>query len=488
MTTNKIYYVHISSQNVPHYFSLGLICPTILIENRNIDIQNNFCNEILISEKKWDKYLDCSIECVFIDEINLKELGNGYYSYNSFIPLSRIKLIFFSNKKMMENIIWSTNETASYLPDDLVRFERKIKEEISNIKINELEIKSRIEPELINNIEKFNKIIGGFAFSKLLRNNFIDPNLTYSNSYFELYKSLLNEIETPHIENENLFNGLFNKKESKWVRLKIHINKNISNDYVIKIALEKNIILKEKFNAIVFEKNIDDEEVYILSILATYGEGKPKTIEDFITDLGNNNFSTKFKETLTILLGFHLGYKKIRNYYNISKNNIPVKFELVSTLDYYTIEHIYNFVNNDKDLFSRTKYQYLPIQNTEKNIIDNTKYFGYYICNSNIIISIIPEFLSYIYIQNLIQKNATVNNNSIMEDYISSIYKIVELNESKKISFKNLIYKSLREILENITEQIKLDYDHNKQLNKKNNKKNKINKEAKNAKNGELNF
>jgi hypothetical protein len=294
-----------------------------------------------------------------------------------------------------------------------------------------------------------------------LRSNYVDPNLTYSNSYFELYKTIQIEFDRLELDNsnhQNKFAGLFNNKESNWFKFKKHIDKCINNEYVIALASDKNIKLVEKFNIIQYDLNINDEEIYVLIILATYGEGKPKSIEDFVNDLENNAIIAKFKDNATILLGFHVGYKKIRNYYSISNNNIPVKFELVNQLDYYTIEYVYNYVNKEKDLYERTKYEYLTLPAPEKNIIDNVKYFGFYNCNSNIIISILPEFLSNLYVHDLIEQNASLSSSAIVEKYLFTIYKMIDLDYNKKISIEKMTYKILRDILLVIAEQLKYDY------------------------------
>jgi hypothetical protein len=182
-------------------------------------------------------------------------------------------MIYFSNKKMMDNIVWSTNETAAYFPSNLFNFEKKLKDNITTIKSDYPQTKTELDSDLKKNIEKYNIIIGGFSFSKLLRSNYVDPNLTYSNSYFELYKTIQIEFDRLELDNsnhQNKFSGLFNNKESNWFKFKKHIDKCINNEYVIALASDKNIQLVEKFNIIQYDLNINDEEIYVLIILAFY--------------------------------------------------------------------------------------------------------------------------------------------------------------------------------------------------------------------------
>jgi hypothetical protein len=83
------FYIPINSGSLAHYFSKAIILPAKYFTNKPDDIQNRFANSLLLSESKWVRNSDCSIEVVLTDtEVkDLSKVSEHFFLYNTPIPI-----------------------------------------------------------------------------------------------------------------------------------------------------------------------------------------------------------------------------------------------------------------------------------------------------------------------------------------------------------------------------------------------------------------
>lgn len=464
MNTSNNYYIHISCENIPHYLSHAHIAPSIFYENRHNDFQSNQSNILIFSNKKWHANYDCSLEVLLPKDIILTQLNSEYFYYDWFIPISRLKSIFYCNKELMENVMWVTREGTTFIPDRLFIYEEKsITDSAESVlSIQNLIIDNEKSINLKRAISNYNRILGAFALSKLIRNNYFDTRLTYSLTFIELLVSINNttckEISSTEFT-INKINGLFNNSiNSDWIKLKKFLNSEIKNDFVLQYSLNNGIQLKEIFNKILLDQVQQGSILYYLIILATYGEGRAKSLDDFFADIEENKIPKKYKETAILLLGLYTGYYKLRHLYNFSYSIIPVKFELNSQLDYVAIECIYIYVQNSSNTDTPIDFNIISLPDKEYNIIDNSKYKGLYVYNTNVITSADFDFMSKEYILNLKEKYGNIENQELIKNHINKILELHNLSESKEIIFRKLTINFIMELFDKILDEVMSDY------------------------------
>ncbi len=444
----KTLFVPIKSQNLAFYYSRGLILPANNIENRTEDIQNQFLNGILLTEIKWTDETDCCLEIV-LDNFNPNKISQNFYIINKPIPISRICSIYFKNKKQKETTLWNINNSTAFIPENIVKIETNpvekiiLKNEFENIQ----EVKF-VSTEYNEKIKEFDKILGGLAFMKFGGSS----SMNYSQNYFVVLSDLNKIFENEIFRTNTSFNlklkGILTN-ESVWTVLLQHLQNEITKDYVKKLAEEKNVKLEQNY-ILEFNKldltNSEARIIYYLSIIATYGTGKQNKIEDLVYDLSINKIEHN-KEIVSLLFGMYEGYKILRH----SINNMNIKFELNSKLDFYTIESVYQFVfNKIKD---NSKFEY--IDNWCPKFINNINeddFETYQVLDKKIILKKkirpeSPEFLEQFYQKSISQFLEEINN--------SEISKIIDIKELfEKIKLKKFLAKFQQALVSNMNAKL----------------------------------
>ncbi len=86
-------FLHINSVNLGLYFNTALISPANYIKTRREDIQTKNNNQLLLSDRKWSKTSDCSLELVITSieysEIKENNISSNYFLFNNPLPISR---------------------------------------------------------------------------------------------------------------------------------------------------------------------------------------------------------------------------------------------------------------------------------------------------------------------------------------------------------------------------------------------------------------
>lgn len=348
----KSFYIPINSGSLAHYFSKAIILPAKYFTNKPEDIQNRFADSMLLSESKWVRNCDCSIEIVLTDAEakELAKVSDRFYLYNTPIPISRVKSIVFLDAKQKETTIWNINSGAAFVPDGIVSVEKNRDIDI----LSDIEIEAgndfKSTAELSDKIKRFDIILGGFAFMRLGGKSFMNFSENYFStlSYFNklIEEQTLNAAKDKGLKFSNKYVGLFSRQESEWSKWQQYIYQNLDAQEVEALAEKEGIRVEKKLGLLKIDSISPSSHLYELAILATYGDRKNKSADNLVTDLSDGTIAPEKVEDVSILFGLNNGYSKLRNKYKGAVKDNNVKFKLESKLDYYIIESIYQFVFN----------------------------------------------------------------------------------------------------------------------------------------------
>lgn len=380
---NETFYIPIKSANLAHYFVKGCICPSLYIQNRVDDIQNNFDSFILLSTTKFTENTNCSLEIVLdLKNENANKLAENFYLLDSVLPISRIKTIFFADEQQKINTVFNITSGAAFLPLHLIKVETNTDsistKEIQNIPI----VKSQNNWQ--NKLDVFNRILGGFAIMKIAK----EEVENYSENYFDTLASISNVIGN-ELQNQSLKISDKYKwailKGGKYSQLNELIFSPISESVLMSYTKEEGISIKKENGKYKLNSKDEHSKTYLISILASYGDGARMSIDNFVSDLNSNKFPKERNEGIGLIFGINKGYETFRNKYETSNFQVDVKFKLDSILDYYTIETIYQYTFNGK--ISNDKFEYLDNWITKFNQNIKSSKFETFIILDKVIIT-----------------------------------------------------------------------------------------------------
>ncbi|MCB0536499.1 MAG: hypothetical protein KDE33_03125 [Bacteroidetes bacterium] len=348
----KSFYIPINSGSLAHYFSKAIILPAKYFTNKPEDIQNRFSDSLLLSESKWVRNCDCSIEIVLTDAEakELAKVSDCFYLYNTPIPISRVKSVVFLDAKQKETTIWNINSGAAFVPDGIVSVEKN--RDIDILSDTEIEAGNDFKStaEVSDKIKRFDIILGGFAFMRLGGKSFMNYSENYFStlSYFNklVEEQTLNAAKDKGLKFSNKYIGLFSRQESEWSKWQQYIYQNLDAQEIEALAEKEGIRVEKKLGLLKIDSINPSSHLYELAILATYGDRKNKSADNLVTDLSNGTIAPEKVEDVSILFGLNNGYSKLRNKYKGAVKDNNVKFTLETKLDYYIIESIYQFVFN----------------------------------------------------------------------------------------------------------------------------------------------
>jgi hypothetical protein len=346
----NIFYIPINSSSLAHYFSKAIILPSKYFTNKPEDIQNTVGDSILVSERKWVKNSDCTLEVV-LTAAEIKELiqvSDNFSLSNTPIPISRIKSICFLDLKQKETTIWNINSGAAFVPENLVAVDNNDNIEFIAVDVLKPENQNNSMNDVSDKIKRYDIILGGFAFMRLGGKSFMN----YSTNYFATLSHFNKLIEEQtnsaakgrDLKFSNKYIGLFSKHEkSEWTKWFQYIYQNLEPQDIEILAENEGERIEKKLGLLKIDSINPDSHLYELAILATYGDRKNKSTDNLVTDLTNGTIHSEKVEDVSILFGLNNGYSKFRNKYKGAAKDTNVKFTLDSKLDYYIIESIFQF-------------------------------------------------------------------------------------------------------------------------------------------------
>ena len=385
------FYIPINSGSLAHYFSKAIILPAKYFTNKPDDIQNRFPDSLLLSDTKWVRNSDCSIEIVLSDaEVKeLSKVSGHFFLYNTPIPISRVKSVCFLDANQKETTIWNINNGAAFIPERIVSVEKSRDVEVLSDSSINAGNEFKTTSELSDKIKKFDIILGGFAFMRLGGKSFMN----YSENYFSTlsYFNKLIEEQTHNAAKEkglkfsNKYTGLFSKQESEWSKWQQYIYQNLDTQEIEALADKEGFKVEKKLGLLKIDSIKPSSHLYELAILATYGDRKNKSADNLITDLSNGTIFPDKAEDVSILFGLNNGYSKLRNKYKGPVKDNTVKFTLDCKLDYYVIESIYQFVFNSSK--SSYTFDYIDEWCPTSGLKDNVKGYETYKILDTVIIA-----------------------------------------------------------------------------------------------------
>lgn len=350
---NNLFYIPINSVSLAHYFSRAIILPANYFNNKPKDIQDFFKNSILLSDKRWTDGTDCSIEVVLneVEISSLTKLSTHFYTFSSAIPISRIKSVNFLSDEQKNITTWNINNSTAFLPERLVFVDTSIEKD--NIEFDPFSssfIDSNID--FTSKIKRYDILLGGFAFFKLGSKSFYNYTHDYIStfSYFntQIREKIEKEVNNSDFKLNNKYWGLFSKNiKSEWSKYFEYIYSNFSIDDFKALADKENINFEHKFGLIELSSIDPNSHFYELAIIANYGLGKSKKVEDLVIDIFNLSILNSKISNSTLLFGLNYGYTKLNNFYSINKNKVDIKFRFDNIIDYIIIESLFQFSFNE---------------------------------------------------------------------------------------------------------------------------------------------
>jgi hypothetical protein len=338
-----IFYIPIQSMNLAHYLGSGIIAPSIYIENKNPDIQDRFKNYLLLSSFKFTRDTNCAIEIVLNKyEEEPKKISEHFYLFDMPLPISRIKNIYFTNDEQKVSTIFNITSGSAFIPEGLLNVSKE--EAIETKELENIDYKFS-EINWGEYLKKYDQVLGGFSTMKISKENFQNYPTHYFSTLGNINSIFSKSLSQQNITIENRFQFAFTD-EGKFKDFHNTIYSDIDFKELQRYAESEKVRLETKNGLIQIDKISDNSQTYLVSILESYGAGKRKKNDEFISDLLARKFVEKKKEGLSLIFGLNKGYKAFRNKYKTANFEIDIKFHLDSKLDYYIIESIYQNVFN----------------------------------------------------------------------------------------------------------------------------------------------
>lgn len=440
------YYIPIKSVNLAHYLSSGIITPSIYIENRNPDIQDKFKNYLLLSPFKYTVETNCAIEIVLNPREEVpREISKNFFVFDMPLPISRIKSVFFLDEEQKINTEFNITSGAAFIPKAILK---TLKE--NSISIDELE-GTQLKPSVVDwssFLKKYDQLMGGFATMKIAKESFQNYPTHYFRSLGNINEFFNNILNKHSIEIENNFEFAFTDT-GKFKVFHDTIYNEINSNVVQNYALKDNIKLETRNGLIQIDKIPDNTQTYLVAILESYGQGKRKHVDSFISDLISGKFLEKKKEGLALIFGLNKGYKGFRNKYKTDNFETTIKFKLDSQLDYYIIESIYQKVFNSLNNIGRFDYIDDWSIKSESEQADTSSFVTYRILDKDIVLKKKEDVYNELFISSL-EKSSKIYD--VIYEKISGWFpKFIKTDaEGFKAYFKAELDLSLREFAKEI--------------------------------------
>ncbi len=395
----KTYFISIKSYNLAHYLSRALICSVKYLEERNTDIQDINSEFITLSTRKFINDSNCSIEVYITPEeekTKSKQLSDVCLIFDSPLPISRVRHIWFTEEDQKVNTMWNINQGSAFFPEHLVSTtdEKPITVDIARHteKIDDQSKENKV----------FDQLLGGFALMRLGGESYMNYSPNYFSTLSVINEFIRRELNTITAKNrERIFfkKFPFDESVSKYkmfidlyddtskVKLRNSFYAQIDNEAVEKSAKEESLTFQKKLGKFVLESIDSEKKTYLYAILASYGASQARlSLDNFISDLiRDKKFPKARKEGISLIFGINKGYKAFRNFYQTENFKAIVKFEMNSLIDYHTIESVYQYVFNKKIVDELSSFEFETLIEKEKNKADNKKYLSYNILDKDIV-------------------------------------------------------------------------------------------------------
>ncbi len=369
--------------NLAHYLGSGIIVPSIYIENKNADIQDGFRNYLLLSSSKFTRDTNCAIEIVLnTDEEVPKKISENFYLFDMPLPISRIKGIYFTNEEKKITSNFDITSGTAFIPEGLLKVLKE--ESIDTKELENIEYKPS-EKDWTDFLKRYDQVLGGFSTMKISKEHFQNYPTHYFSTLGNINTLFSNILKQQDLNIENSFQFAFTN-EGKFKDFHNTIYSDIDYNEVQRYAERDNVKLEVKNGIVQIDRIPENKQTYLVAILDSYGKGKRKQVDSFISDLISGKFVENKNEGLSLIFGLNKGYKAFRNKYKTQNFEVDIKFHLDSKLDYYIIESIYQCVFNSSNNISSFTYIDDLFYNSKIEEIKTSKYVAYQMIDKTIIL------------------------------------------------------------------------------------------------------
>lgn len=465
MNTAVNLFVPIKSANVAHCFAHGCILPSSLYTNRLPDLQNQAEIAIILSHSKWVKGSDCSLEVVLtwseFNKLEKLDEDKNFLLMHGFLPVSRIKRVYFLDEKQKNTTLWNINSGAAFLPEELVTVDSggatKLVPEPRLRTIGTGPIKDDIQ----RHAKFYGHVLGGIA----LMNIAAFDGHTYSSQYLSILSLLSKPIhEQCSMAQDQMglplsrkYHGTIIKDGGEWERWRTLIYQKITVEEVERLAKGENFKPPKKLGQFQLDSRWSNPYLYDLAVMATYGDGKAKNVDNLVSDIVAGKIPSEAREEVALLFGLNYGYARLHNRYRMAKIEKDIKFRLTSKLDYYVIESVYQLSQNAKGGSGSFEYldDWIPVAKPKPSTSD-----CFYVLDTCFESQQKPNFLSASYIQLIASKaNAKPILDLLIE--IERQWKPPhwELNMNMVVRYMEGILRApLNQFVTNLLQDIKVDF------------------------------
>jgi len=434
--------------NLAHYLGSGIIVPSIYIENKNLDIQNRFENYLLLSSSKFTKDTNCAIEIVLNnDEEAPKKISEHFYLFDMPLPISRIKNIYFTNEEQKVNTNFNIATGSAFIPEGLLKVSQEESIETKELDTIEFQPSKKNWSEYL---KKYDQVLGGFSTMKISKENFQNYPTHYFSALGNINTLFSNILTQQNINIENSFQFAFTD-EGRFKSFHNTIYSEIDYNEVQRYAENDKVKLEVKNGLVQIDKIAENTQTYLVAILESYGKGKRKQVDSFISDLISIKFVEKKKEGLSLIFGLNKGYKAFRNKYKTANFEVDIKFHLDSKLDYYIIESIYQNVFNSLNNILSFKYIDSLFVEVKEEENKNPNYVTYQMIDKTIIWKPIELTL----VEKVLRK---------ISDIISKWFPFSIKKNEIELLFKSEIEHFKNEVETDVSNKYKAELEQNKAL------------------------
>ena len=357
------------------YISKGLICPdNFLGEEIESDTQSKFKDFLLLSTGYFDELNEEQLLLEIIltndEKEKLTKIDSNIYLLDKPLPITRVKTIYVSNKKIDSVDIQKSlkNYNTGYISEKLFETFPKGKKKFIQYFI-ETSDKYELQ-DYREKVLKYDKLMGLFASIKNTNLYYINENNIYQN-YSDNYFSIFYNYDEKTIKvskwiEDNFYSSDIDKSFIKRLNSTNYIDKEFLTE-VIEIIKEDKIKNKletlrddplEKKEILNFFKEYKESIYYYISLLFIYGKKGSNSKYAFKDNIIEEIPYEKAENALA-LFGLYYGYSALPAYEEINiedkefqkivkDNEFNIKFKLDSKLDSTLIESIYQYALNNK--------------------------------------------------------------------------------------------------------------------------------------------
>lgn len=330
----------VGSASIAHYMGCACVKPAMFFDNKPKDIQDNVPGHLLLTSAKGYADSDCCIELALHDEeLNrLMPNGAGWYLYDSALPISRIRGIWFTNAEKMENTLANIELSTAFVPRRLFRFTR----EFESFTMPCL-TPYRPNVDVARKVDLFDRILGAFMLMKTIGSGGYVPD-----AYFGLLGSICTRVRKEA-------RAALGKSYNEQYKTLLSIDKRnslalpVTDETVMKIAVQEGQTVQYDPLTRIIDIDKLQKQTYVYAILSTYGvgqEARRKKVDELILSGFRRGIRPDKSELVATYYGYNRGYSAFPKQYRSQDGRVAkdTKFRLDSLLDYYTVECVYRYV------------------------------------------------------------------------------------------------------------------------------------------------